>query len=148
MSRCQGLTTAGHVARCDKILDLSHCKKPIDVEVFKPLLGWLGWVLEPGWFWNQLSLCACRTLRYRRTMASLHRARQWLEALKFGIYLATPVAAVYVLSFGASGLLEAAIVDRAYVTYPPEGAQPPSMRELREIGRAADARAAARRAAE
>lgn len=78
-------------------------------------------------------------------MASLHRARQWLEAMKFGIYLVTPVAAVYVLSFGASGLLEAAITDRAYVTYPPEGPRPPGVREVREQGRRMDAEAARRR---
>jgi protein PET100, fungi type len=68
-------------------------------------------------------------------MASLHRSRQWLEAFKFSVYLGAPVAAVYALSFGKSGLLERSIENRSYVMYPPEGPQPPSAREVREVGR-------------
>lgn len=67
-------------------------------------------------------------------MASLHRSRQWLEAFKFGVYLGAPICAVYILSFGTSGLLERSIEDRSYVTYPPEGPSPPGVREVREMG--------------
>lgn len=67
-------------------------------------------------------------------MASLHRSRQWLEVFKFSVYLGAPIAAVYVLSFGTSGLLERSIDDRSYVTYPPEGPPPPTVREVRELG--------------
>lgn len=67
-------------------------------------------------------------------MASLRRSRQWLEVFKFGVYLGAPIGAVYVLSFGTSGLLERSIEDRSYVTYPPEGPRPPSVRQVREAG--------------
>lgn len=68
-------------------------------------------------------------------MASVHRSRQWLEAFKFGVYVGAPIFATYALAFGATPVLERAIEDRAYVSYPPEGPKPPSMRDV-ELGRA------------
>ena len=65
-------------------------------------------------------------------MASLHRSRQWLEAFKFAVYVGAPIATVYVLAFGTSGLLERSIEDRSYVVYPPEGPAPPNSREVKE----------------
>lgn len=64
-------------------------------------------------------------------MASLHRSRQWLEAFKFAVYVGAPIFATYALAFGATPVLERAIEDRAYVSYPPEGPVPPSMRDVR-----------------
>lgn len=88
-----------------------------------------------------LCACACSgTLPCRHpAIATMHRAGQWLEAFKFGIYLATPVAAMSVASFGGSGLLEVANTDRAYATYPPE---------LRDREHATDRSSAAQRADE
>lgn len=39
-------------------------------------------------------------------MASGHAARQWLEALKFSIYVVTPIAATVYLGTGAYPYLE------------------------------------------
>jgi hypothetical protein len=67
-------------------------------------------------------------------MASTHRSRQWLEAIKFAVYVGTPIAVTYVLAFGTQGLLERSIEDRAYVVYPSEGPTPPKMSELQKQG--------------
>jgi protein PET100, fungi type len=64
-------------------------------------------------------------------MSSLHKSRQWLEAFKFAVYIATPVAAVYFLAFGQFDILERSIENRRYVVYPPEGPAPPKMRDLK-----------------
>lgn len=65
-------------------------------------------------------------------MASLHRSRQWLEALKFTVYVGTPIVAVYAIASGRFGILEKSIEDKRYVVYPPEGPPPPSARDFRE----------------
>lgn len=68
-------------------------------------------------------------------MASLHKARQWLEAFKFAVYVGTPIAAVYYLAVGSFGVLERSIEDRQYVVYPPEGPSPPKLDDALEEAR-------------
>ncbi|PXF48998.1 hypothetical protein BWQ96_01136 [Gracilariopsis chorda] len=60
-------------------------------------------------------------------MASGHAARQWLEALKFSVYVVTPIAATVYLGTGAYPYLERMIHNTSYIVYPPEGEAPPNL---------------------
>jgi protein PET100 len=61
------------------------------------------------------------------------------QAFKFAVYLGVPIALTW-LVVNRPGNLEAAIRDRAYVKYPPEGPRPPTWEDLQ--ARLADERRA------
>lgn len=50
-------------------------------------------------------------------MASGHTARQWLEALKFSVYVVTPIAATVYLGTGAYPYLERMIYNVRSMNY-------------------------------